>query len=61
VLRFDGQDLPDVVCIELVTGAINLDNRPAVEHYLEVVDQLGGEAPTPDVTRNFIGHVTRGR
>jgi hypothetical protein len=57
VLRFDEPDLPDVVYIEQLTSALYLDQRPDVEHYLEVVDQLSGAALTPAVTRQFIEQV----
>ena len=50
VLRFQERDLPDVVYIEQLTSALYLDQRPDVEHYLEVVDQLSGEALTPAET-----------
>ena len=40
VLRFEERDLPDIVYIEQLTGAIYLDQRSDVEHYLEVVDEL---------------------
>ena len=54
ILRFEEQDLPDVVYIEQLTSAVYLDQRPDVEHYLEVVDQLSGEALTPAETMRFI-------
>jgi hypothetical protein len=54
VLRFNEPDLPDVVYIEQLTGAVYLDQRPDVEHYLEVADQLSGEALTPAESRRFI-------
>ena len=54
VLRFEERDLPDVVYIEQLTGAIYLDQRSDVEHYLEVVDELSSEAPTPAETARFI-------
>jgi Domain of unknown function (DUF5753)/Helix-turn-helix domain len=54
VLRFEEPDLPDVVYIEQLTGAVYLDQRPDVEHYLEVADQLSGEALTPAASRRFI-------
>jgi transcriptional regulator with XRE-family HTH domain len=57
VLRFDAQDLPDVVYIEHLTSALYLDQRSDVERYLEVIDQLSGEALTPAATRDFIGQV----
>jgi len=36
-----------VVYIEQLTSAVYLDQRADVEHYLEVADQLSGEALTP--------------
>ena len=47
ILRFEERDLPDVVYIEQLTSAVYLDQRADVEHYLEVADQLSGEALTP--------------
>ena len=57
VLRFEEQYLPDVVYIEQLTGAVYLDQRSDVEHYLEVMDQLSGEALTPVDTGRFIEQV----
>ena len=59
ILRFQERDLPDVVYIEQLTSALYLDQRPDVEHYLEVVDQLSGEALTPAETAVFIEQVAR--
>ena|SRR5487761_1164164 len=59
VLRFEERDLPDVVYVEQLTGAIYLDQRSDVEQYLEVVDELSGEALTPDATTRFIEQVAR--
>jgi len=59
VLRFEEQDLPDVVYIEQLTGAVYLDQRPDVEHYLEVMDQLSAKALTPAATTRFIEHVVK--
>ena len=59
VLRFEEQDLPDVVYIEQLTGASYLEQRPDVEHYLEVLDELSGEALTPAATTRFIEQVAR--
>jgi hypothetical protein len=58
ILRFGERDLPDVVYMEQFTSAIYLDQRGEVEHYLEVVDELGGEALTPEETLRFIKEVT---
>jgi hypothetical protein len=57
VLRFGEQYLPDVVYIEQLTGAVYQDARTDVEHYLEVMDQLSGEALTPADTTRFIERV----
>jgi transcriptional regulator with XRE-family HTH domain len=59
ILRFQEQDLPDVVYIEQLTSAVYLDQRRDVEHYLEVADQLSGEALTPAETTAFIERVAR--
>jgi hypothetical protein len=57
VLRFEERDLPDVVYLEGLTGAIYLDQRSDVEHYLEVVNEISIEALTPERTRRFIEQV----
>jgi transcriptional regulator with XRE-family HTH domain len=57
VLRFEERDLPDVVYLEQLTGAIYVDQRSDVERYLEVVDELSGEALTPAGTTRFIEQV----
>jgi transcriptional regulator with XRE-family HTH domain len=54
ILRFEERDLPDVVYVEQLTSALYLDQRADVEHYLEVVNQLSGEALTPADTALFI-------
>jgi len=59
VLRFEERDLPDVVYLEQLTGAIYLDQRPDVERYLEAADELSGAALTPAGTRRFIEQVAR--
>ena len=59
VLRFKEQDLPDVVYIEQLTNAIYLDQRPEVELYLALMDQLSGEALTPVASARFLEQVAR--
>ena len=59
VLRFEERDLPDVVYIEQLTGAIYLDQRSDVEHYLKVVNEISVEALTPDKTTRFIQKVAQ--
>ena len=59
VLRFEENNLPDVVYIEQLSGALYLDQRSDVEHYLEVVDELSSEALTPAETTRFIEQIAR--
>ena len=59
VLRFEEQDLPDVVYLEQLTGATYLDQRQDVEHYLEAADALSGAALTPAGTRQFIAQMAQ--
>jgi transcriptional regulator with XRE-family HTH domain len=59
VLRFAERDLPDVVYIEQLTGAMYLEQRVDVEHYLEVINQLSGEALAPGATVRLMEQVAR--
>jgi transcriptional regulator with XRE-family HTH domain len=59
ILRFAEHDLPDVVYIEQLISAVYLDQRADIEHYLEVADQLSGEALHPADTLRFIERVAR--
>ena len=54
VLRFEEQDLPDVVYLEQLTNAVYLEQRLDVERYLEVVDEISSQALTPDETTLLI-------
>jgi Domain of unknown function (DUF5753)/Helix-turn-helix domain len=57
ILRFDELRLPDVVYIEQLTGAVYLEQRSDVEHYLAVMDQLSAEALPPAASARFIEQV----
>jgi transcriptional regulator with XRE-family HTH domain len=54
MLRFAEPELPDVVYIEHLTGALYLDKRPDTELYGRVFDQLTVNAETPDYTRQLL-------
>jgi len=54
LMRFEASDLPDVVYIEQLTGAVYLERRADVDHYLEVMNRLGAEALTPIRTKQFL-------
>jgi len=59
VLRFDADDVPDVVYIEQLTSALYLDKREDVEHYLEVMNNLSAEALTPARTAQFLEEILK--
>jgi transcriptional regulator with XRE-family HTH domain len=54
LMRFEAADLPDIVYIEQLTGALYLERRIDVDHYLEVMNRLGAEALTPVRTKQFL-------
>jgi len=45
--------------MEQLTSAVYLDQRLDVEHYLEVIDHLSGEALTPADSLRFIEQAAR--
>jgi hypothetical protein len=47
ILRFADSDLPDIVYIEQLTGALYLDRPEELDHYREVMNSLSAEAETP--------------
>jgi transcriptional regulator with XRE-family HTH domain len=47
ILRFADNELPDVVYIEQLTGALYLDRPEEIDHYREVMNSLSAEAETP--------------
>lgn len=54
VLRFAEPDLPDVVYLEQLTGAVYLDKRPEVEQYLAGMERICVQAETPAATRTLL-------
>jgi transcriptional regulator with XRE-family HTH domain len=59
MLRFAGEEVPDIVYIEQLTSALYLDKREDVDHYLEVLDSLSAEALPPGQTLDFIARAVR--
>jgi Domain of unknown function (DUF5753)/Helix-turn-helix domain len=47
ILRFADDELPDIVYIEQLTGALYLDRPEEIDHYREVMNSLSAEAETP--------------
>jgi transcriptional regulator with XRE-family HTH domain len=54
ILRFSEPDLPDIVYLEQLTGALYLDKSQEVQHYLMVMDRLCVEAKSPAETTKFL-------
>ncbi len=54
MLRFAEPELPDVVYLEYLSGALYLDKRTDTELYGRVFDRLTVDAHTPDHTRQLL-------
>lgn len=50
ILRFAEPDLPDVVYLEHLAGALYLDKRDDVDVYLQVIERIAVDALTPALT-----------
>lgn len=59
ILRFGEPDLPDVVYTEQLTGALYLERRSDVDHYMEVMNRLSADALTPSGTARFLRAMLR--
>lgn len=58
LLRFCEPDLPDIVYLEQLTGALYLDRRQDVDHYLGVMERLCLQAESPTDTRRLLSRIT---
>ncbi len=54
ILRFAAEDLPDVVYVEQLTGAMYLDKRADVDRYIEAMDLISASGCTPEQTTTLI-------
>jgi transcriptional regulator with XRE-family HTH domain len=59
ILRFPEQDLPDVVYVENLTGAMYLDKRDDVDTYLQAMERLCVDSATPERTVELLGDFLR--
>lgn len=59
ILRFADRELPDVVYIEQLTGALYLDRRDDVDHYAATMERLCVEAESPEHTRTLLHKLSR--
>jgi transcriptional regulator with XRE-family HTH domain len=54
LLRFGDPDLPDVVYVEHLLGALYMDKVEHVERYIEVMDRLSVDSLTPEATYDLV-------
>jgi hypothetical protein len=54
IMRFPEADLPDIVYMEYLTGALYLDKPDEVERYAAVMERLSVAATSPDKTREIL-------
>jgi hypothetical protein len=54
MLRFTESELPDLVYVEHLGGAVYLDRREEIELYSRVVDRLAVDAETPNRSRQIL-------
>ncbi len=53
ILRFSEHDVPDVVYIEQLTGAIYLEKPAATDHYLDIMNRLSATSLDPGSDHTF--------
>ena len=54
LLRFADPDLPDVVYVEHLLGALYMDKLEHVDRYTEVMDRLSVYSLTPEATHDLL-------
>ena len=54
IMRFPEADLPDIVYMEYLTGALYLDKPDEVERYAAVMERLSVAGTSPDRTREIL-------
>jgi hypothetical protein len=57
ILRFPEEDIPDVVYLEQLTGALYLGKREDVDQYASAMGRLSIEAAPPDRTREILAQI----
>ncbi|OUC97198.1 helix-turn-helix domain-containing protein [Streptosporangium minutum] len=59
VLRFQDQELPDVVYVEQLASALYLDKREEVDRYSEVMERLCAVSTTPGETTDILRRIIK--
>ncbi|MCK9898479.1 helix-turn-helix domain-containing protein [Frankia sp. Cpl3] len=57
ILRFPEQDLPDVVYLEQLTGAVYMDKREDVDIYAQAMNRLTVDSPQPASTPDLLNRI----
>lgn len=57
ILRFPVRELPDVVYLEQLNGALYLDRAPDVEDYVDIWNRLSTHIDPPDRTRAILERI----
>ncbi len=57
ILRFPEEDLPDIVYLEQLGGAIYLDKREDVDRYMEAMNRLCLDSLPPASTADVISRI----
>ncbi len=59
ILRFPDQDVPDMVYMEQLTGALYLEKRDEVDHYAASMERLCVEAEPPTRTAEILTRIRK--
>ncbi|WP_250282975.1 MULTISPECIES: helix-turn-helix domain-containing protein [unclassified Frankia] len=59
ILRFPEADLPDIVYIEQLAGAVYLDKREDVDRYMEAMDRLCVDSVPPAASIEVLNRIIR--
>jgi transcriptional regulator with XRE-family HTH domain len=59
IMRFPEADLPDMVYMEYLTGALYLDKPDEVERYAAVMERLSVAGTSPDRTREILASMLK--
>ena len=59
VLRFQDEELPDVVYVEQLASALYLDKREEVDRYSEVMERLCAVSTTPGETSDILRRIIK--
>lgn len=60
ILRFEEDDLPDVVYLEQLTSSLYLDKHQDVETYTQVMERICDRASTPEASTALLHGMLRG-